>query len=184
MSDPARTGLTVWLTGLPGSGKTTSATFLLEQLASRGIFTASLDGDVVRAGVSSDLGFSAQDRDENVRRTGEVALLLASQGAVVVVGLVSPRRAARDSVRQRHDEHGVRYLEVHVAAPLDVCEARDPKALYRKAREGTLANMTGIDGAYEPPEAPELVLATDKLSPEETGDALTEAVLAALGIPS
>ena len=104
MSDGASRGLTVWLTGLPGSGKTTSATFLLEHLAASGMLAASLDGDVLRTGISSDLGFSDEDRDENVRRAGEIALLLAQQGSVVVVSLVSPRRAARDAVRERRDE--------------------------------------------------------------------------------
>ncbi len=181
MADPVRRGLTVWLTGLPGSGKTTSATYLLEALARRGVATASLDGDVLREGVSRDLGFSKEDRAENVRRAGEVALLLASQGAVVVVGLVSPSRTARDAVRARHVARGIGFLEVHVAAPLEVCEARDPKSLYRRARAGTLAHMTGVDDPYEPPTEPELVLQTDALDETVTGPQLVDAVLARLG---
>jgi len=179
---PATTprGLTVWLTGLPGSGKTTSATHLLAALRSEGTFAAALDGDELRTGVSADLGFSAQDRDENVRRAGEIALLLAGQGAVVVVSLVSPRRAARDAVRARHVVHSVGFVEVHVAAPLAVCEARDPKSLYRRAREGSVALMTGVDDPYEEPLAPELVLATDVGSVAQTGAALLDAVRAAL----
>ncbi len=180
MSDPARRGLTVWLTGLPGSGKTTSANYLLEALADKGVFTASLDGDVLRQGVSADLGFSDADRDENVRRAGEVALLLASQGAVVVVGLVSPRRAARDAVRARHAEQGIAFLEAHVAAPLEVCEARDPKSLYRRAREGAVPHMTGVDDPYEPPLSPELVLETHRLELTATGASLVDAVLVVL----
>jgi bifunctional enzyme CysN/CysC len=180
MSHLAVRGLTVWLTGLPGSGKTTSADYLLKQLESQGVFTASLDGDVLRSGVSSDLGFSDDDRDENVRRAGEVALLLASQGAVVVVSLVSPRRAARDAVRARHDERAVDFLEVHVAAPLEVCEARDPKSLYRRAREGSVAHMTGVHDPYEAPLHADLVLATDRCSVEETGTSLVAAVETAL----
>ena len=117
MSDPVTHGLTVWLTGLPGSGKTTSASYLLDHLAANGVAAASLDGDVLRTGISADLGFSDEDRDENVRRAGEIALLLARQGAIVVVSLVSPRRAARDRVRARHDAAGVTFIEVHVAAP-------------------------------------------------------------------
>jgi adenylyl-sulfate kinase len=124
----------VWLTGLPGAGKTTSASFLIVELHRRGIATASLDGDELRSGVSADLGFDEEDRAENVRRAGEVALLLASQGLVAVVSLVSPRRRNRDLARARHDEHGIGFLEVHVAAPLEVCEQRDPKSLYRRAR--------------------------------------------------
>jgi bifunctional enzyme CysN/CysC len=176
MTAPAPRGLTVWLTGLPGSGKTTSAAFLVHALRAEGQFCAELDGDVLRAGVSADLGFSDEDRDENVRRAGEVALVLAHQGAVVVVGLISPRRAARDGVRARHKEGGVTFLEVHVAAPLEVCERRDPKSLYRKARAGTVAQMTGVDGPYEPPLTPELILATDVQSAVETGALLVERV--------
>jgi bifunctional enzyme CysN/CysC len=176
---PSR-GLTVWLTGLPGSGKSTSADFLLAHLEKEGVFTASLDGDALRAGVSADLGFSDEDRDENVRRAGEVALLLASQGAVVVVSLVSPRRVARDAIRSRHESRSVAFLEVHVAAPLEVCEARDPKSLYRRAREGSVAHMTGVHDPYEAPLEADLVLATDRCSIEETGAALVAAVEAAL----
>ena len=182
MSDARRQGLTIWLTGLPGSGKTTSANYLLDSLGREGVSATSLDGDVLRSGISADLGFSAADRDENVRRAGEIALLLAIQGEVVVVSLVSPRRAARDAVRQRHRARGVRFVEVHVAAPLSVCEERDPKALYRRAREGTISHMTGVDDPYEPPTAPELVLATGTIGIEETGTQLVETVRQALGV--
>jgi bifunctional enzyme CysN/CysC len=170
----------VWLTGLPGSGKTTSASFLLEALSRAGTTAVSLDGDILRGGISSDLGFSDADRAENVRRTGETALLLALQGFVAVVSLVSPQRAARDEVRRRHDQEGVGFLEVHVAAPLEVCERRDPKSLYRGARSGSVAHMTGIDDPYEPPLTPELVLVTDLKPPSDTGAELVDAVLGAL----
>jgi adenylyl-sulfate kinase len=180
MSDAGARGLTVWLTGLPGSGKTTSADYLIAHLEASGIFTASLDGDALRSGVSADLGFSDADRDENVRRAGEVALLLASQGAVVVVSLVSPRRVARDAVHTRHESQSVSFLEVHVAAPLEVCEARDPKSLYRRAREGSVAHMTGVHDPYEPPLSADLVLATDRCSVDQTGAALVTAVEVAL----
>ena len=180
MSGAGTSGLTVWLTGLPGSGKTTSATFLLDRLASDGVLAASLDGDVLRTGISADLGFSDEDRDENVRRAGEIALLLAEQGVVVVVSLVSPRRAARDAVRARHDERRVGFLEVHVAAPLEACEARDPKSLYQRAREGTLAHMTGVDDPYEVPLCADVVLATDRLSEPATGALLVDAVVRVL----
>ncbi len=177
---PIKRGLTVWLTGLPGAGKTTSADFLLRELADRGVPASELDGDVLRAGISKDLGFTSEDRAENVRRAGEIAVLLAEQGLVVVVSLVSPNRDARDAVRRRHAELGLAFLEVHVAAPLEVCERRDPKALYRRAREGEVAHMTGVDDPYEPPAAPELVLATHLAPPEETGAALLATVMAAL----
>jgi bifunctional enzyme CysN/CysC len=171
----------VWLTGLPGSGKTTSASFLLDELSRHGITAVSLDGDVLRGGISSDLGFTEADRAENVRRTGETALLLANQGFVAVVGLVSPQRRSRDEVRARHDEAGIGFVEVHVAAPLEVCELRDPKSLYRRARDGSVTHMTGIDDPYEPPLSADLVLVTDLKPPEETGAELVDAVLAALG---
>jgi len=172
----------VWLTGLPGSGKTTSAEYLLDALVREGVSATTLDGDVLREGISADLGFSPADRDENVRRAGEIALLLAGQGDVVIVSLVSPRRAARDAVRERHRTREVCFVEVHVAAPLAVCEERDPKALYRRAREGTVANMTGVDDPYEPPLTPDLVLATDVRSIEDTGAQLVDAVRRTLGV--
>jgi len=179
VSDAAR-GLTVWLTGLPGAGKTTSAGYLLAALRADGVTAESLDGDMLRAGVSRDLGFGGEDRDEQVRRAGELALLLAGQVDVVVVSLVSPRRAARAAVRTRHEDAGVRFVEVHVAAPLAVCEQRDPKSLYRRARAGTLDHMTGVDDPYEPPIAPELVLATDVCAIDQTGDELVKVVRDAL----
>jgi bifunctional enzyme CysN/CysC len=182
VSDERRRGITVWLTGLPGSGKTTSALFLLDALIRDGISATSLDGDVLRAGISADLGFGPEDRDENVRRAGEIALLLATQGEVAIVSLVSPRRAARDANRQRHRVRGIAFVEVHVAASLEVCEQRDPKALYRRAREGTVAHMTGIDDPYEPPTRPDLVLATDIQGVAETGAQLVEAVRRTMGV--
>jgi len=182
MPQPSRS-LTVWLTGLPGSGKSTSAEFLIAELKARGVRTSALDGDSLREGISADLGFSEEDRSENVRRAGEIALLLASAGAVVVVSLVSPRRVPRAKVRRRHLERGIPFLEVYIAAPIEVCELRDPKALYRKARYGTIQNMTGVDDAYEPPLHPELILATDIMPIEKTGHQLVDAVMIALGHP-
>jgi bifunctional enzyme CysN/CysC len=176
VSDEPRRGITIWLTGLPGSGKTTSALFLLDALLLDGISATSLDGDDLRAGISADLGFGPEDRDENVRRAGEIALLLATQGEVVIVSLVSPRRAARDIVRQRHRMRDIGFVEVYVAASLEVCERRDPKALYRRAREGTVAHMTGVDDPYEPPLTPDVVLQTDVLAVEHTGAHLVESV--------
>jgi bifunctional enzyme CysN/CysC len=181
MSNGRRIGLTVWLTGLPGAGKTTSAHYLLDALGREGVSATSLDGDVLRAGISADLGFGPEDRDENVRRAGEIALMLASQGEVAIVSLVSPRSAARDAVRQRHRARGIGFLEVHVAAPLAVCEERDPKSLYRRAREGTVSNMTGVDDPYEAPTRPDLVLATD-LRAAQTGAELLACVRTALAV--
>jgi bifunctional enzyme CysN/CysC len=135
-----------------------------------------LDGDLLRSGLNADLGFSDEDRNESVRRAGEVALLLASAGTLAIVSLVSPLRAARDEVRRRHELAGVPFLEVFVAAPLEVCEARDPKGLYARARRGEVAAMTGIDSPYEPPRNPEVTLHSER------DDAATcvAAVLAAL----
>lgn len=151
-------GAVVWFTGLSGSGKSTVAVEVERRLVAEGRAAYLLDGDNLRHGLNGDLGFSADDRDENVRRVGEVAALFADAGLVALVPLVSPYRAARDAVRQRITSSGVLFLEVHVDTPLDVCEARDPKGLYAKARAGELTGMTGIDDPYEQPEHPDLVL--------------------------
>ena len=171
-------GLTIWLTGLPGSGKTTTALALTEQLSAIGERSIILDGDILRSGLNRDLGFADADRNESVRRAGEVALLLASVDCVVLVSLVSPLRVARDAVRARHREAGVSFIEVHIAAPLDVCEERDPKGLYARARRGEVASMTGIDSPYEVPLHPEVTLATDVDPIEVSVQRLVEAVLA------
>lgn len=171
-------GLTVWLTGLPGSGKTTTATVLTERLSAIGEQSVILDGDILRSGLNRDLGFSDADRNESVRRAGEVALLLASVDCIVIVSLVSPLRIARDAVRARHHESGVGFIEVHIAAPLEVCEERDPKGLYARARRGEVASMTGIDSPYEAPLHPEVTLATDVDSVAAGVERLVDAVLA------
>lgn len=151
-------GATVWLTGLSGSGKSTVAHACERRLVARGRPAYVLDGDNLRHGLNADLGFSAEDRAENVRRVGHVARLMADAGLVVLVPLISPYRADRDRVRERHAEADLPFVEVHVATPLEVCEARDPKGLYAKARAGELRGFTGIDDPYEPPLDPELVL--------------------------
>ncbi len=151
-------GATVWLTGLSGSGKSSVAIELERLLVAGGRPAYVLDGDVLRRGLCSDLGFGAQDRDENVRRAGEVAALFANAGVVAVVSLISPYRAARDRVRAIHVAARLSFLEVFVDTPLEVCETRDPKGLYRKARAGELRGFTGVDDPYEPPAAPEMVL--------------------------
>ena len=152
------TGLTVWITGLSASGKTTIALELADQLATQGITPFILDGDALRTGLNADLGFSRADRQENVRRVGEVALLLARAGHLVLVPLISPYRADRDQVRARHDDHGVRFVEVYLDVPLEVCEHRDPKGLYARARAGQLSHFTGVDDPYEAPLYPELCI--------------------------
>lgn len=169
-------GLTVWLTGLPGSGKSTIAFAAEERLVSGGRAAYVLDGDNLRHGLNSDLGFSEADRAENVRRVGAVALLLADAGLVALAPVVSPYSADRDQVRTAHKDRGVGFLEVFVDAPLEVCEERDPKGLYGRAREGTLLGMTGIDDPYEAPQIPDLRLQTAVLSVDESVEALLEAI--------
>jgi bifunctional enzyme CysN/CysC len=156
---------TVWLTGLSGSGKTTSAFALRDHLTAQGRSVVVFDGDDLRGGLSIGLGFSDADRDENVRRAGEVALLLAEQVDVVIVALISPRASARRTVRARHDDLGVPFLEVYIATPLSVCESRDPKNLYREARSGTRTQMTGVTSPYDVPESADITVSTETLSP-------------------
>ncbi|MEX2031604.1 MAG: adenylyl-sulfate kinase [Dehalococcoidia bacterium] len=160
-------GATVWLTGLSGSGKSTVAAALVRRLVDRGLATYTLDGDNLRHGLNGDLGFSTADRTENVRRVAEVARLFADAGVVAVVPLISPYRAGRDHARQLHEAAGLRFLEVFVDAPLEVCEDRDPKGLYAKARAGEITGFTGIDDPYEPPRHADLVVAADRESPDE-----------------
>jgi bifunctional enzyme CysN/CysC len=169
-------GATVWFTGLSGSGKSTIASAVAVELTRRGVLTYTLDGDNLRHGLNGDLGFSAGDRAENVRRVAEVARLFADAGVVALVPLISPYRAGRDQARALHEAAGLEFLEVFVDAPLDVCEARDPKGLYAKARAGELTGFTGIDDPYEPPSAPDLVIAADAVPP----DAAAELVIALL----
>lgn len=151
-------GAVVWFTGLSGSGKSTVAVEVERALVDAGRAAYLLDGDNLRHGLNGDLGFSARDRDENVRRVGEVAALFADAGMIALVPLVSPYRAARDAVRRRVESAGIRFVEVHVATPLAECERRDPKGLYARARAGELTGMTGIDDPYEAPEGAELTL--------------------------
>jgi bifunctional enzyme CysN/CysC len=154
-------GATIWFTGLSGSGKSTVAAACERLLVADGRPAYLLDGDNLRHGLNGDLGFSAADRDENVRRVAEVARLFADAGVVALVPLISPYRAARDGARALHEVAGVPFYEVFVDTPLEVCEERDPKGLYAKARAGELTGMTGIDDPYEAPESPDLVLIPD-----------------------
>lgn len=149
-------GATVWLTGLSGSGKSTLANAVAVALLDAGRPAYVLDGDNVRLGLNADLGFGAADRSENVRRIGEVAKLLADAGLVALVPVISPYRSDRDRVRAAHELAGLPFVEVFVDTPLDVCEERDPKGLYARARAGGLVGMTGIDDPYEAPEHPDL----------------------------
>jgi bifunctional enzyme CysN/CysC len=161
-------GVTVWMTGLSGSGKSTIAVAVEATLTARGRHAYLLDGDNLRHGLNGNLGFSAEDRAENVRRVGEVARLFADAGTVVLVSLVSPYAADRDRVRNVHEEAGLRFVEVFVDTPLEECERRDPKGLYAKARAGELKGMTGIDDPYEAPASPELTLHPLDQSVEES----------------
>jgi bifunctional enzyme CysN/CysC len=169
-------GATVWLTGLSGSGKSTVAHEAERLLAAQGRPAYVLDGDNLRHGLNGDLGFSAADRAENVRRVGHVARLFADAGVVALVPLISPYRAGRDLVRAMHDEAGLAFIEVHVDTPIEVCEQRDPKGLYAKARAGEITGFTGVDDPYEAPTAPELVLRPS----DGDATAMAERVLALL----
>lgn len=148
----------MWFTGLSGSGKTTVATALARLLESEGADHIVLDGDILREGLNSDLGFTAADRIENVRRVGEVARLFCAAGFTVLVPVISPFRAGRDAARAAHQRDGLRFLEIFMDTELAECERRDAKGLYRRARAGEIPEFTGIDSPYEAPTAPDLVL--------------------------
>ncbi len=165
------TGAVVWLTGLSGSGKSSVAVELEQRLISSGRGAYLLDGDNIRHGLNGDLGFSAEDRTENIRRVAEVATLFADAGLVAVVPLISPYQAARAGARRRARAAAVRFVEVYLNTPLELCEQRDPKGLYARAHAGELKGMTGIDDPYEAPDSPEL-----ELRPEH-GDAGAQAEL-------
>ncbi len=151
-------GATVWLTGLPASGKSTIAAALEQQLVARGRLAYRLDGDNLRHGLNGNLGFSAEDRAENVRRTAHVARLFADAGTIAIASLVSPYVSDRAAARASHDELELDFVEVFVDTPLEECERRDPKGLYAKARSGEISGMTGIDDPYEAPDAAEIVV--------------------------
>ncbi len=168
--------LVVWFTGMSGAGKSTLACMLDKELHFRGLHTALLDGDGLRLGLNSDLDFADASRRESVRRAAEVAFLMFEAGLIVITSLISPFRADRDAARALFASG--QFIEVHVDAPIEVIEARDPKGLYKKAREGRLAKFTGIDSPYEPPVNPELRLNTAELTPH---DAL-QRILSVLGV--
>jgi adenylylsulfate kinase len=164
-------GATIWFTGLSGSGKSTIAFTVEHALIERGRLAYVLDGDNIRHGLNKNLGFSAADREENIRRIGEVAKLFADSGTITLTSFISPYRKDRDQVRKIHAEAGLAFIEVFVEVPIDVCEQRDPKGLYKKARaalaEGKGMGFTGVDDPYEAPASPEVILRNDKVSPQE-----------------
>lgn len=167
-----QTGCTLWLTGLSGSGKSTIAVALEQVLNQQGKHAYCLDGDNIRHGLNKNLGFSAEDRAENIRRIGEVAKLFADAGIIVLSSFISPYRADRDLVRKLHDDAGLPFIEVYVNCPLEEAEKRDPKGLYKKARAGEIKGFTGIDDPYEEPEAAEITLQTDQMTIEDSVRAL------------
>jgi adenylylsulfate kinase len=160
----------LWFTGLPGSGKSTLAQVLDKKLFIRGIRAFVMDGDNIRTGLNRDLGFSAQDRQENIRRIGEVARLFVEAGMIPITAFISPYRKDREFVRSLvgHDE----FIEIYVKCPLDVCEQRDVKGHYKKARRGIIKNFTGVDDPYEEPEHPEMVVETEKMTVDESVDGI------------
>jgi len=159
-------GCTVWLTGLSGSGKSTIAVDLEKRLAERGVRTYILDGDNIRHGLNKNLGFSPADRTENIRRIGEVAKLFTDAGIVTLTAFISPYRADRDQVRAIMSDGD--FIEAHVDCPVETCEERDVKGLYKKARAGEIPEFTGISAPYEAPEKPELVIRTKDQTVEQS----------------
>jgi len=160
-------GCTIWLTGLSASGKSTLAFTLEHALVQRNRLAYVLDGDNVRHGLNKNLGFSAVDREENIRRIGEAAKLFADAGFITITSFISPYHKDRDIARKIHDQAGLFFVEVFVDAPIEVCEERDPKGLYKKARQGEIKGFTGIDDPYESPESPDLVIPSAAMTPQE-----------------
>lgn len=160
-------GATIWFTGLSGSGKSTIAVALEQALFNLGKLSYRLDGDNVRMGINKNLGFSEEDRKENIRRIGEVAKLFSDAGAISLSSFISPYKGDRDEVRALHEAAGLNFVEVHVDCALSVAEQRDPKGLYKRARAGEIKNFTGIDDPYEPPVNPEIHLKTDETTLEQ-----------------
>lgn len=170
-------GAVIWLTGLSGSGKSTLARALERELFNRGLHVYVLDGDNIRHGLNSNLGFSPEDRAENIRRISEVGRLMADAGTVVITAFISPYRIDRRRAREIALEAGCDFVEIYVNAPLEVCEQRDPKNLYKKARAGEIKQFTGIDAPYEPPEEPEIEVHTDRMGIEEAVTTIMESLL-------
>lgn len=171
-------GATIWFTGLSGSGKSTIAVALERALFRMGKLSYRLDGDNVRLGINKNLGFSEEDRKENIRRIGEVAKLFGDGGTISLSSFISPYKADRDEVRRLHEAAGLAFVEVHVDCSLATAEKRDPKGLYKKARAGEIKNFTGIDDPYEPPVNPEIHLKTDEMTLEEEVQIVIDYLLA------
>jgi adenylylsulfate kinase len=165
-------GCTIWFTGLSGSGKSTLAFTLEHALVQQGRLAYVLDGDNIRHGLNKNLGFSAEDREENIRRIGEVARLFADTGVITMTSFISPYRKDRDNVRKIHEEAKLPFFEVFINTPIATCEQRDPKGLYKKARAGQLKNFTGIDDPYEEPLKPELTLDATAVTPQQMAELL------------
>jgi adenylylsulfate kinase len=159
-------GTTIWFTGLSACGKSTIAVALEQVLFQRKHAAYVLDGDNIRFGLNKNLGFSAADREENIRRIGEVAKLFAEAGLITIASFISPYRKDRDAARKVHEDAGLPFIECHVNTPIEVCEQRDPKGLYKKARAGEIKGFTGIDDPYEEPTKPELVISAAEKSVE------------------
>jgi adenylylsulfate kinase len=180
-------GATLWFTGLSASGKSTIASALEQHLVNSGINCYRLDGDNIRFGLNKNLGFSAEDRAENIRRIGEVARLFTDSGCIALTSFISPYRKDRDLCRELHEQDklgAVPFIEVFVDTPIDVCEQRDPKGLYKKARAGEIKGFTGIDDPYEPPLKAELVLRPATMSVEDSVQACLELLRARRLIPT
>lgn len=158
-------GTILWFTGLSGSGKTTLSTKLEETLFSKGLLVYRLDGDIIRQGLNIDLGFTLKDRAENIRRVGEVAKLFSDAGFIICVAFISPIK--KDREKARNTVPPGRFIEIHLDCPIEICEKRDSRGLYSKARRGIIKNFTGISSPYDPPESPEIYLQTDKNSSSE-----------------
>jgi len=165
-------GVTLWFTGLSGSGKSTVAVALEHELLRRGRICYRLDGDNIRLGINKNLGFSAEDRTENIRRISEIAKLFVDTGVIALTSFISPYRADRESARALHQQAGLEFIEVYVDCPLSEAERRDPKGLYKKARAGEIKNFTGISDPYEAPDNADLVLKTAEMTLAEEVQAL------------
>lgn len=174
-------GTMIWMTGLPGSGKSTIAATLEHALVQRGHLCYVLDGDNIRHGLNKNLGFSAEDRGENIRRVGEVSKLFLDAGVITIAAFISPYRKDRASACETVGRDS--FFEVFCSTPLEVCEQRDPKGLYKKARAGEIKGFTGVDDPYEPPLNPDLAIDTSKVSPQEAAVQLCEMLEKAGKIP-
>jgi bifunctional enzyme CysN/CysC len=171
-------GGTIWITGLPSSGKSTLGTALEQRLVDLGRGAYLLDGDNLRCGLCSDLGFAREDREQNVRRVGELALLFADAGTIAIAAVVSPYEQMRTHVRERHEQDGLPFFEVFVDTPVKVCAQRDPKGLYARAYAGDLDGFTGVDDPYQPPSDPDL-----RITPELALPSAVDTILDMLGLP-